>query len=75
MWLMMRSCWRFGARLGLPPVFIGIESSGQECLEETHKLQNRQRDMVADVLKLYRYSLQVQAGFIVGFDRVNPILS
>jgi len=53
---------------GFDMVFIGIESPDPASLEECHKSQNRNRDMIADVKTLQRAGLEVQGGFIVGFD-------
>jgi radical SAM superfamily enzyme YgiQ (UPF0313 family) len=55
-------------RAGFDTVFIGIETPSEEGLAECSKAQNRGRDLVADVKRLQRAGLQVQAGFIVGFD-------
>ncbi|MGD0352271.1 MAG: B12-binding domain-containing radical SAM protein [Dehalococcoidia bacterium] len=49
-------------------VFIGIETTNEESLAECSKLQNRNRDLVAAVKKLQNHGLQVQGGFILGFD-------
>jgi radical SAM superfamily enzyme YgiQ (UPF0313 family) len=48
--------------------FIGIESPSEQSLTECGKTQNRSRDMVAAVKKLQGMGIEVQAGFIVGFD-------
>jgi len=56
-------------RAGFDTVFIGIESPNAESLEECSKIANRNRDMVASVRKLQQSGLEVQGGFIVGFDR------
>jgi radical SAM superfamily enzyme YgiQ (UPF0313 family) len=48
--------------------FIGIESPSEESLAECGKTQNRSRDLVSAVKKLQRMGIEVQAGFIVGFD-------
>jgi radical SAM superfamily enzyme YgiQ (UPF0313 family) len=53
---------------GFEMVFVGIESPSEESLVECNKLQNRNRDLLASVRRLQNYGLQVQGGFIVGFD-------
>jgi radical SAM superfamily enzyme YgiQ (UPF0313 family) len=53
---------------GFRKVFVGIETPSVEALEECHKLQNRNRDLVASVQALQRAGLEVMGGFIVGFD-------
>ncbi|MFC1452676.1 B12-binding domain-containing radical SAM protein, partial [Verrucomicrobiota bacterium] len=57
---------------GFNMVFIGIETPDEECLTECSKVQNKNRDLVEDVKRLQRAGLQVQAGFIVGFDHDGP---
>lgn len=49
-------------------VFVGIESPNEESLAECGKTQNRNRDLVASVKKLQNSGMQVQGGFILGFD-------
>jgi len=53
-------------------VFIGIETPNDESLIECAKAQNRNRDLIASVKKIQDFGLEVQAGFIVGFDR-DPV--
>lgn len=57
---------------GFTKVFIGIETPDEDSLTECCKVQNRNRDLVADVKRLQRAGLEVQAGFIVGFDHDRP---
>jgi radical SAM superfamily enzyme YgiQ (UPF0313 family) len=54
-------------------LFIGIESSDELSLRETGKLQNLRQDILYSIHKIYRYGIDVLAGFIVGFD--NDTLS
>jgi len=53
---------------GFNRVFIGIETPNEASLTECHKLQNINVDMVATVKKIQNLGLEVQGGFIVGFD-------
>ena len=53
---------------GFDAVFIGIETPEEAGLAECNKRQNRHRDMLADIKRLQRAGLEVQGGFIVGFD-------
>ncbi len=56
-------------RAGFDQVFVGIESPNEESLAECSKFQNRNRDLIASVRKIQHAGLEVQAGFIVGFDK------
>ena len=57
---------------GFNQVFIGIETPDENNLKECSKHQNLNRDMVADVRKIQQAGMQVQGGFIVGFDSDSP---
>ncbi len=59
---------------GFTGVFIGIETPDEVCLAECSKAQNGNRDLVEDVKRIQRAGLQVQGGFIVGFDHDRPTI-
>ena len=53
---------------GFDIVFVGIETPNEESLIECQKSQNKNRDLLACVKKIQSFGLQVEGGFIVGFD-------
>jgi len=53
---------------GFDRVFVGIETPNEESLAECNKFTNRNRDLVASVKKIQSCGMEVQGGFIVGFD-------
>ena len=55
-------------RANFNQVFIGIESPSKESLAECGKTQNETRDLTAAIKTLQDRGLEVQGGFIVGFD-------
>ena len=59
-------------KAGFDSVFVGIESPNDESLTECQKIQNKHRNLLNDVKIMQRAGLQVQGGFIVGFDSDTP---
>ena len=59
---------RLMTQAGFDTVFVGIETPSESGLLECSKKQNLNRDLVADTRRLQRAGLQVQGGFILGFD-------
>jgi len=59
-------------KTGFTSVFVGIETPDAAGLAEAHKNQNTGRDLQADVQRIQSAGIEVQAGFIVGFDSDSP---
>ncbi len=57
---------------GFEAVFIGIESPNEGSLLECNKKQNSNRDLLLSIKKIQNFGLEVQGGFIVGFDN-DPV--
>ena len=56
------------AQAGFNTVFIGIETTDEESLKACGKTQNTGRDLLSDIKSIQHKGLEVEAGFIVGFD-------
>jgi radical SAM superfamily enzyme YgiQ (UPF0313 family) len=57
---------------GFDTVFIGVETPDNESLAECNKKQNQRRNLVQEIKHIQRSGLQVQGGFIIGFDSDTP---
>ncbi|MFA4873097.1 MAG: B12-binding domain-containing radical SAM protein [Patescibacteria group bacterium] len=55
-------------KAGFDSVFVGIETVDEEGLRECGKRQNLKRDLLHDVQTIQSAGLEVQGGFICGFD-------
>jgi radical SAM superfamily enzyme YgiQ (UPF0313 family) len=59
-------------KAGFDKVFIGIESPDEESLKEAHKYQNLSLNLEESVKVIQAAGMEVQAGFILGFDHDRP---
>lgn len=59
---------RLMVKAGFDSVFVGIETPNEKSLYECHKVQNRDRDLMAAVRKMQGFGFEVLGGFIIGFD-------
>ena len=59
-------------RAGFDTVFVGIETPNEASLVECNKFQNKDSDLLACVKTIQKSGLQVQGGFILGFDNDPP---
>lgn len=55
-------------KAGFTTVFVGIETPSEKGLEECSKYPNKNRDLIRSIKKIQNAGLEVQGGFIVGFD-------
>jgi len=53
---------------GFDNIFIGIETVDPDSLAECNKMHNVKRDMTENVKRIQRNGMQVNGGFILGFD-------
>ncbi|MDT8325089.1 MAG: DUF4070 domain-containing protein [Bacteroidota bacterium] len=65
---------RLMVEAGFEAVFIGIETPNEDSLVACGKHQNRHRDLVDSVRTIQRAGLEVQGGFILGFDEDPPVI-
>lgn len=55
-------------KAGFHSLFVGIETPHEESLKECAKYQNVGRNLMDSIKRIQRYGLEVQGGFILGFD-------
>ncbi|MFO7659527.1 MAG: DUF4070 domain-containing protein, partial [Candidatus Cloacimonadaceae bacterium] len=56
------------AKAGFISVFVGIESPHEDSLAECGKYTNTNRDLLHSIKKIQSKGIEIQGGFIVGFD-------
>ncbi len=64
---------RLLGKAGFDTVFIGVETPDPQSLAECQKSQNVNRDLLADIRTIHAAGIQVQGGFILGFDHDSPL--
>lgn len=64
----------FMVKAGFGTVFLGIETPDDDSLTECGKYQNKNRDLVFCIKKIQKSGMEVQGGFIVGFDNDKPAI-
>ena len=60
------------AEAGFIKVFVGIETVDEESLKGCGKFQNVNRNLLESVKIIQNHGLEVQGGFILGFDQDSP---
>ncbi len=65
---------RLMVKAGFRRVFIGIETPNEDSLTECNKHLNKNRNLLDCVKKIQGYGMEVQGGFIVGFDSDTPTI-
>jgi radical SAM superfamily enzyme YgiQ (UPF0313 family) len=61
-------------KAGFKSVFIGIETPQEAGLIECNKVQNKNRNLLESVKRVQNAGIEVQGGFIVGFDSDLPTI-
>ena len=57
---------------GFKMVFLGIETPEEDSLTECGKFHNKNRDLISCIKRIQQKGMEVQGGFIVGFDNDKP---
>jgi radical SAM superfamily enzyme YgiQ (UPF0313 family) len=60
------------AKAGFVGLFLGIETPDPAALQECHKRQNLNRDLIETVHIIQSHGMEVSGGFIIGFDSDSP---